>query len=231
MLQRVANRTKIMNSFINRRNSTFSPLLLASLALALAAPLFSAYGASKLEDANAASKSKDNEVQVTLLGQPCFLKGPFDKDTLKAIHSIGPAQVPEISISQLPHTKERFQKTLEVVRSARGVPTLLDPYREKMSRRLEAQTELLKALIQFKQNKNIQEVMKTARNYLPEEKLKSFQSILMKKPSSTLSNEALLEAYNDGIEADPEQEFHRIINQKMHIQYACSFDESLESSE
>jgi hypothetical protein len=35
--------------------------------------------------------------------------------------------------------------------------------------------------------------------------------------------DALFEIFNEGIEADPEEEFHRAI-QRMGVQYACSFE-------
>lgn len=208
---------------MNHRNHSrffrFYPLLL----------VFALSSSASAKNEEKRESPRDSEIQVTLLGQPCFLKGPFDKDTLKAIHAIGPAQLPEISLSQLPGTKDRFQKALDQVKSARGIPTLLDSYREKLGRRLEAQTEIIKALIRFKQNRNISEVMKTAKTYLPEEKLKGFQALLTKKSSSSNPSEELMQNYNDGIEADPEQEFHRITNDKMHLQYACSFDEAGET--
>ncbi len=66
-------------------------------------------------------------------------------------------------------------------------------------------------------------------------KLKEFETALKKADAAkTLAKpatqESLLEAFNDSIEPDPEEEFHRAI-QRLGVQYTCSFEESEDKTE
>ncbi len=186
--------------------------------------------------------SPQTEVHVTLLGQPCLIQGPFDETILKSIHSMGPAQIyPTFTSNNIPSSLEQSRKALEKIRSSSGLHALLDRYREKLRKRLEAQVAFLTALLQSqKANKN-SFLLKTAGQYLQVRELQTLEGLLKKKqPSSnklsdklgTLSTETLdviFDLFNDSIEPDPEAEFHRAIK-KLGIQYTCAFEGNEEAT-
>ncbi|CAM6054746.1 unnamed protein product [Sphagnum tenellum] len=175
--------------------------------------------------AAAPSTTAKTEIRVTLLGQPCTLEGPFDAEMLKAIHGIGPAQIyPTLSANNIPDSLEQSKKALDKIRANNSFHSLLDRYREKLRKRLEAQVNFLTALQKAKSTNETNPLLKMVSLYLGPKELKSFAALLKKSPHFPPDTiEALLEQFNDAIEPDPETEFHRAIK-KLGIQYLCVFD-------
>jgi hypothetical protein len=195
---------------------------------------------SPTEPASWAKTTPETKIHVTLLGQPCLLEGPYDEATLKSIHSIGPAQLyPNLSASEPSNSRENAKKALDTIRNTPTLPSLLDRYRERLGRRLEAQIQFLESLEGFKKNQKIPPLLKIGKRYLQDRDLRSFEATAKKldgprkgASASTIRDliEQLMDTFNDGIERDPEEEFHRAIK-KMTVQYTCSFEESEELNE
>lgn len=181
-----------------------------------------------------AKTSPQTEIHITLLGQPCLLQGPFDEFTLKTIHSIGPAQLyPVIALEEIKNSKKSAQKAIEKLRLSSSLPSLLDRYKAKLTRRLEAQIGFLDAIETLSESGEYEAIIKMSKNYLKKadyQKLKN-KVIALKPSSKSLKNQdkanQLFDFYNDLIEPDPEEEFHRAIK-KLNIQYRCSFEDSEE---
>jgi hypothetical protein len=184
----------------------------------------------------ATTPAHQTEIHVNLLGQPCLLQGPFDEATLKAIHAMGPAQLyPNTSELEGPDQKKEIKTALEKVRSNTKIPSELERYTGRLKKRFEAQIAFLDAVDAYKAKQNTTSLLNAGTKYLSDRKLASYKSTLKKmeagKKNPTQQRqglEQLFTLYNEGIEPDPEAEFHRAIK-KLAVQYACSFEESDET--
>ncbi|MGZ3708682.1 MAG: hypothetical protein ACXWPM_07810, partial [Bdellovibrionota bacterium] len=117
------------------------------------------------------------EVRVSLFGQPCTLQGPLDQATLKAIHTVSPEQMyPGTTMSD---TTEAARKTLEKIRGATTLPSMLDRYREKLARRIEAQISFIDGVDAAKKTHKAAALMKTSKSFLPQKKVKGFDAIAL----------------------------------------------------
>ncbi len=180
-----------------------------------------------------AKASPQTEIHVTLLGQPCLIEGPYDENTLRTIHGMGPAQLyPIISMDDLKASKESSKSALEKINSDPHLPLQLDRYKNKLSKRLMAQIDFLSSLENLEKNHELPKFLNLIKKYLKISDLKRVETILKKiKNLSKISPqyrdgiEQIFDSYNDGIEPDPEEEFHRAIK-KLNVQYTCSFEES-----
>jgi len=178
-----------------------------------------------------AKTTPQTQIHVTLLGQPCLLQGPLDESTLRLIHAIGPAQLYPTLLSSDPNlSKSEAKKALEKIRSASNLPSLLDSYREKLGKRLEAQIAFLESIgIATKTHQSLA-LQKTSKKYLKQEPFQLihlFKSIDAPSKHHTVMRDVIDQAFdlfNDNIEPDPEEDFHRAIK-KLNIQYHCSFEE------
>ncbi|MGK5084481.1 hypothetical protein WDW37_14395 [Bdellovibrionota bacterium FG-1] len=185
------------------------------------------YGLSLFVHANAGSLT---EIQVSLFGQPCFLQGPVDSKTLKNIHALSPEQL--YPLRETPLSSAPTRKALEKLRSP-APPAGLERYRDRLLKRFEAQLGLLEGIEAFKKSKNPTVLLNVGKKYLSARKLKDFESLVKKTASpKELSQtiDLLFDSFSDGIEADPEEEFHRSIH-RMKIQYICSFEGETSESE
>lgn len=172
------------------------------------------------------------QIHVILLGQPCTLKGPFDESTLKLIHSIGPAQInSNLSLSVPTKELENTKKTLDQLRSAKNLPSQLDRYKEKLTKRLDAEIKFLDAVEAFKKSHSTIELAKLGKSLLTDKKLNKYSETIKKLDASNKASQTqelldqLFELYSEEIEPDPESEYHYGIK-KLNIQYHCSFEES-----
>jgi hypothetical protein len=163
----------------------------------------------------------ETEIKITLFGQPCVLKGPQDERTLQKVHSISPEQLePPISV-------ESARKQLERVRSATQLPSLLDSYRERQAKRLEAQVSYFEALEDAKKLGKPAPLMAVGKKYLKNQKPRRVYEDAVRKAKTLQDRELsvrLLDLFNEGIEADPQEDFHRAAK-KLGITYTCSFEE------
>jgi hypothetical protein len=178
-------------------------------------------------DARAAT---GRSIRVRLFGQPCLLQGPtrgtIDERALKAIHALSPEQLYPERENTL--TGASTRRALEKLRAANGIPSGLDRYRERLGKRLEAQLALLEAIEKARKDGKAAPLLATAKANLKGTKLTEFEAAAKKAEAAhTLAKadtqDTLFDLYSDGIEPDPEEEFHRAI-QRMGVQYACSFE-------
>jgi hypothetical protein len=173
------------------------------------------------------------EVRVTLLGQPCMLQGPYSEESLKLIHTLGPAQIyPNLSTPDVPGTEGQVQASLAKLHNIKNLPNVLDRYREQLTLRLQHQLLFLRSL---QGGQPAAALLKLGKTVLKDQELKKYEIIgkklaLLTKgtPAFHSTIEDLFESFNEGIEPDPEPEFHRAIK-KLKIQYNCSFEENDES--
>lgn len=176
---------------------------------------------------HAASPTKKNEVKVLLFGQPCLLQGPLDDETLRAIHSLSPEQIDSLASNQ--PSGDSIRKSLQKLRSAQGLPPVLDRYREKLLKRFEALLAFVDGWEAAKRSSKSSPLLKATQSLLNGKRVKDFQTLATKldSPDSAKTGlfDSLMEIYSEMIEPDPEEEFHRAIR-RLDIQYACSFDDS-----
>lgn len=176
-------------------------------------------------------------VRVNLLGQPCLLRGPFEEKVLKSIHLIGPDQMyMELSVTDPESSGTRLSNALKKLQTIKNLPPILDLYREHLKKRFTAQ----KAFFDSWKVASTEALMKPAQLYLHGEKLHSYQNALMRlldtqgkeagRETSSDQKDQLLEIFNEGIEPNPENEFHRSLR-KLRVEYHCAFDEGPEGVE
>lgn len=167
------------------------------------------------------------QLKVSLFGQPCLLQGPVDEKTLKVIHSLSPEQLYPSQEGALSAAPSR--KTLEKLKAVTGAPAGLDRYRERLTKRLEAQIAFLSAVENLRKDQKAAPLIAVVKANTSSRRAKEFEAAVKKaEASKSLAKsetlDALFDSYNEGIESDPEEEFHRAI-QRMGVQYACSFEE------
>jgi hypothetical protein len=170
------------------------------------------------------------EIRVSLFGQPCVLQGPADERTLRLIHSLSPEQLYPQRDTSLASAPTR--RALDKLHSISGAPAALDRYRERLGKRLEAQVALLETLESFQKTHKPTPVYAVGKKYLAGRRLKEFDAAIKKAEGTKVSSSAadsIFDAFSDGIEPDPEEEFHRAIH-RMNVQYTCSFEETGESA-
>ncbi len=167
------------------------------------------------------------EIRVSLFGQPCQLSGPLTPSQLKDIHWISPEQIPAAP------TPEQIKEGLGRVSKKRlSLPPSLDRYRERLEKRLNAQSDFFKAMEQSKKSGKTAPLIDVSRNHAYSRQQKILEDLInriaKKKPIRSwepLMAEAVRDAYNDAIEPHPEEEFHRAIKH-MGVKYTCMFEES-----
>ena len=177
--------------------------------------------------------TQEEEIRVTLLGQPCTLSGPFSTAQLSAIHAIGPAQIyPNINPPNLPEAEKNAKKALSTLTQTKHTPATFDRYKQNLSQRLDAQIAFLHALKESQKQLSTSPLLKVIEAYtknknskLYPQSVKKLAGIDLKTPQSNQLIEESFEQFNEEIEPDPEQEFHRALK-KLRIQYKCSFEES-----
>lgn len=171
-----------------------------------------------------------NEITVTLFGQPCLLSGPIDNIALKAIHSISPEQV---FIPEYP-SLEVVQKALGKIKIANSVPAGLDRYKDRLRRRLEAQISFLTGIAGAKKEMKSTPLLSATQPHIAPSRRSEFALQLkkidsLKKWDSELQNK-LWDQFNDLIEPNPEEEFHKSI-QRLKIHYTCEFSDEADGEE
>jgi hypothetical protein len=169
-------------------------------------------------------------ISVMLFGQPCMLEGPLTQDSLKAIHAVSPEEI--CSPFSVERTQDETRGALEKLKAATGLPSALERYREKLTRRLKAELVFLEALPETRKSKSAAQLIETTKEYVQASKRKEMESLAKSfaasAPDSGKRKELasqLYDFYNEAIDANPEDEFHRAIR-TMNVQYICSFEES-----
>ncbi|MEK7396186.1 MAG: hypothetical protein AAB116_04560 [Candidatus Poribacteria bacterium] len=169
------------------------------------------------------SPTPSSEITVNLFGQPCLLTGPLDKETLKIIHSISPEQL-------YPHEPEyaSTMQALKKLRAVKSLPPSLDRYKDRLAKRLEAQLSFFEGLATAKKPGKIP-FLNAVKPHIKGNS-SAFTSAVNKLVFSEASNnqeklDTVFELYNEIIEPDPEEDFHRAIK-KLNVQYTCVFEDS-----
>jgi len=177
------------------------------------------------------------EIKVTLFGQPCLLRGPFDVTMLKTIHEISPEQIlPNLTFGGS-EAVSTLKKSLAKLNAAAKTPSGFDRYRERLSQRIESQIAFGEGINKAQKSHKSAPLLDAILPYLHQKSsLKSFQ-LLAKKFEDAKSGtpqetarliEQLSELYNDTIDANAEEEFHAA-SHRLGIKYACSYEETSEA--
>ncbi len=181
-------------------------------------------------NARAERKSKrsttSSEIRVTLFGQPCLLNGPMDQESLKAIHAISPEQIPPAT------NAEQARRMIEKLKKNPTLPNVLDPYRERMTKRLEAQIAYFDAMANARKSGKGEPLFQAVKVHVQPKRWSEFQQFVKKfeiQDAVTEWNDSVIDqitgAYNEVIESNPEEDFHRAIK-RLRVQYACAFEEA-----
>ncbi len=176
------------------------------------------------------------EVRVTLFDQPCILRGAVNEAVLKIIHTISPEQIyPTTILAQSPsEAADGLRKSLDKLKKTPSTPTQLDRYRDRLTRRFTAQLSFFEGLLTLKQTGQPDALLEKGKRILPEKKFKDFETQVKKKAAAGKAGpenfEPILDLFNEAIEADPEDEFHRAIR-ILDIHYVCNFGDSEDSEE
>jgi hypothetical protein len=182
----------------------------------------------------AAEGAYAGSIRVTLFGQPCKLEGPLDPAVLKAVHAVSPEQAsPGFSAEDAlkPATAGLLKGAVSKVSSAsaKKIPASLDRYREKLVKHLESQAAFavaVQAAVKSRKPGSFLKALPAASAQKPGERLETLaRKLETEKGDLTETVNQLFDAYSEGVEPDPEEEFHRTIR-KMGIKYVCSFEES-----
>lgn len=181
--------------------------------------------------ANTPGPAKTTRLPVKLFEQPCVLQGPLDEATLKAIHQISPNQLgpPQSADASI----DKAKKSLERLKAAKGFPSSFDKYRDRQAKRLEAQITFLKALQEGKASKKAAPVLAAGKVLLKPKALAAFETLAKKMETPEAATDAgmrglleqLFEQFNEAVEADPEEDFHRALR-KLNVEYDCAFEDS-----
>ncbi len=172
-------------------------------------------------------------ISVTLFGQPCVLEGPLGAAELKAIHAISPEEI--CSPFSPERTIEETRKAMDRLKTA-GLPSGLDRYRDRLTKRLKAELAFLESLQDSRKKKSPQALITATHDFVFQGKRKELEAsarafVAAVDASGRWQQQTqLFDLYNESIDARPDDEFHRAIR-TMNVQYLCSFEEADESEE
>lgn len=165
-----------------------------------------------------------HEINVTLFAHSCSLTGPYSKETLTSIHSVSPAQIPEVD------NQIKAKSALTKLRSVKNLPTELDLYIERADRRLQALSDYYEAMSVVKNNRNFAPIVEAAKKWVNPSKKTEVLELIRKSEKSKVAaelsgnREKFSELFLAGIEPDPEDDFHRTIG-RIGVKYQCTLDE------
>lgn len=174
---------------------------------------------------------KIEEIQVTLFGQPCVMNGPFPRASLSLLHEMSPEKLPpDLTLEQMKRIRTRTSDLKEM-------PLSIEQYRDHLRKRLSAKIAFIEGVAPSKKTKP-EEAKKALENFLKniKEHLSTLQYPVFEEAAKKLleangSNwseafiTALRERYENVIQPDTEEEFHRAIR-VAKIQYVCAFDDA-----
>jgi hypothetical protein len=205
-------------------NPRISSLLSATfLTVSFGATAFGAPGAP------AVPEEKNQEIKVTLFGQPCTMSGPFAKNSLSLLHEISPEKIPpDLTLDQM---KKVRAKTGDL----KGMPMPIEQYRDHLRKRLSAKIAFEEAVAQAKKSKEprkeIDPFLTNLKEHISTLQYAGFAETTKKafETGGGVWNDAFLtplrERFEGSIQPDTEEEFHRAIR-IVKIQYVCAFDDS-----
>jgi hypothetical protein len=161
------------------------------------------------------------EIQVSLFGRTCLMSGPYETETLKAIHSISPGQIPPILDSK---QAKVGLKTL----AGKTIPTELQVYTEALKKYLEAMASFYDGVEALKIQKTNKEFLERIRTHLRPRDYKRIEeaAATLKLPLKDTAAISTIETlFTSSAPANPEAEFHRT-TRRMGIKYNCDFEEN-----
>ncbi len=172
---------------------------------------------------------KNEQINVTLFGQPCTMSGPFTRAILTQIHEISPEKIrPDFNAEQMKRVRTKAS-------GAKVGQTQIDTYREHLRKRLSAKIAFSESIDEAKKksiktSQAFKAWLTNLKENIPAEKFELFHQdarSLFEKNGEKWSEtyiELLREKYEALIEPDTEEEFHKAIR-LAKIQYLCTFDE------
>lgn len=170
-----------------------------------------------------ASGANQHSIAVSLFGQTCQLRGPFDVSTLKAIHSISPEQMPR------PRSIKEAQLQQKRVRGLKKPPLILQRYLQQLDKQLGFTQEIFGAYEEARANRKADQLLTLGKDHLPAKKLIDLQTwskkLESKGPVPPLTTDTLIEWFEGSLGPNTEEEFHRVIR-ALKVDYSCSFDDS-----
>lgn len=177
--------------------------------------------------------AESNEVTVTLFGQPCLLSGSFDKNTLKAIHAISPEQTYPAADSA--PTADALRKGIDRLKSTTGIPPAFDRYKDRLLKRFEGQVKFADALSAARKSGKAESLLTPLKPLLTGKSREKDFETLAKKIDAAKTADAdlalqLLDIFNEMIEPDPEDDFHKTV-QKTGVRYTCDFSDEGDEEE
>lgn len=211
-------------------------LLISCLALEIIKEINQSAWATDSPPSQLSQTENNKGIKVSLFGQPCLLQGPFPASTLKAIHEISPEQMAPMTSYGDSDSLALLKKSLSKLTSAAKTPPAFDRYRDRLSKRMEAQLAFIQAIHPAQKNPKTSTIINAIKTHLSERNFKNFETtakkLETKRPHGktqteefTLFLDQLGEAYNEALEPNPEEDFH-IAAQKLKVKYNCSFDEA-----
>jgi hypothetical protein len=175
----------------------------------------------------------ESQIRVTLFGQPCALRGPFDESTLKAIHAISPEQAYSIRTAEDAEetTSAEVKQSLDKISKPPLTPPAgLDRYRQRLAIRLRQLEDFFQGAEAARKTRSPSELIETGGLYLKGQEARSFSELaerFAETPKTDVAIKArLFDLYSSAIEPDPEEEFHLAI-QRLNVSYSCAFDGKL----
>jgi hypothetical protein len=169
------------------------------------------------------------EIQVTLFGQPCTMSGPYSRKSLTLLHEISPEKLPpDLTLEQMKHVRAKTN-------DLKGMPMVIEQYRDHLRKRLSAKIAFAEAITQAEKSKNTRQSLD---NFLTN--IKEHLSPLAYPEFATTTKKAfeaggavwnnafvapLRERFENAIQPDTEEEFHNAIR-VAKIQYVCTFDDN-----
>lgn len=167
------------------------------------------------------------QIDVKLFGHDCKLEGPVDERALRAIHAISPDQItPDSSLGG----SKPYLKSIEILKKNKEMSPQFDRYRERLAARLEAQAAFWQEFEKLPKTRAIDTLLKSLKRHLRPGKESAALTELRKLKDASSKTDAArtildtaFSAFNDAIEMEPDDDFHRAIH-KLQIQYLCDYD-------
>ena len=177
----------------------------------------------------------ENEIQVTLFGQPCAMTGPVDKRTLELLHSISPEKIrPDFTAAEM-------EKMRTLAAKATGLDANMSLYRDHLVKRLAARAAFESALKQLKTKRGktmspdvLLQNVKEHISPLRYDDFKARVNAAFKENKGAALGDAfaqkLRDEYDAFIQPDTEEEFHKMIK-TAQVRYECHFGEEADTED
>lgn len=170
------------------------------------------------------------EIRVNLFGQPCTMEGPFTKPQLTSLHEISPEKIPPAA------SPAQMKTILAKTGQIKGFPLPIEQYRDHLRKRLSAKIALEEAIASAKKtkandaNKSLGALLTNLKEHVSTLQYAGFETATKKafEANASVLNEVffegLRERFENVIQPDTEEEFHKAIR-IVKVQYVCVFDD------